>query len=76
MIIAALVPIAYLLWLFVQGTALHDHLWTLIILTALYVLITGVIIASVCGYMAGLIGASNSPIGVLVTSSPSVRVAK
>ncbi len=74
-IIAALVPIAYLLWLFVQGTALHDHLWTLIILTALYVLITGVIIASVCGYMAGLIGASNSPIsgvGILAVLGASL----
>lgn len=74
-ILASLIPIAYLLWVFVQGTALHDHLWTLIILTALYVLITGVIIASVCGYMAGLIGASNSPIsgvGILAVLGASL----
>jgi putative OPT family oligopeptide transporter len=30
--------------------------------TLAYILIAGVIIAAVCGYMAGLIGASNSPI--------------
>ena len=74
-IMASLIPIAYLLWVFVQGTALHDHLWTLIVLTALYVLITGVIIASVCGYMAGLIGASNSPIsgvGILAVLGASL----
>jgi putative OPT family oligopeptide transporter len=33
-----------------------------IALSIIYILIAGVIIAAVCGYMAGLIGASNSPI--------------
>ena len=31
-------------------------------LSIIYILIAGVVIAAVCGYMAGLIGASNSPI--------------
>ena len=33
-----------------------------IALSIIYTLIAGVVIAAVCGYMAGLIGASNSPI--------------
>ena len=33
-----------------------------IMLSIIYILIAGVVIAAVCGYMAGLIGASNSPI--------------
>jgi putative OPT family oligopeptide transporter len=33
-----------------------------IIFSIIYILIAGVVIAAVCGYMAGLIGASNSPI--------------
>jgi len=32
------------------------------VLSIIYTLIAGVVIAAVCGYMAGLIGASNSPI--------------
>ena len=31
-------------------------------ISIVYILIAGVVIAAVCGYMAGLIGASNSPI--------------
>ena len=38
-------------------------------------LLVGLIVASVCGYMAGLIGASNSPIsgvGILVAIAAAV----
>ena len=35
---------------------------TTILISIVYILIAGVVIAAVCGYMAGLIGASNSPI--------------
>jgi len=61
-IIASLLPIALLLWQFVQRGPLAPHFVPLAVGTAIYVLIAGVVIASVCGYMAGLIGASNSPI--------------
>ena len=74
-ILASLIPIAFLLWIFVKDGVLADHLWTLVILTSLYVLFTGVVIASVCGYMAGLIGASNSPIsgiGILAVLGASL----
>jgi putative OPT family oligopeptide transporter len=44
----------------------------------LYVLVAGVLIAAVCGYMAGLIGASNSPIsgvGILAVVGISLLLA-
>jgi putative OPT family oligopeptide transporter len=61
-IIASLLPIAWLLWRFIAGGPLEDAAVPLILGTLLFVLVAGVVIASVCGYMAGLIGASNSPI--------------
>ncbi|HEY4248618.1 MAG TPA: oligopeptide transporter, OPT family [Lacunisphaera sp.] len=61
-ILALLLPIAGLLWSFNSGTAIGPGSGSLIFYTLLYVLFIGVIIASVCGYMAGLIGASNSPV--------------
>lgn len=61
-IIAMLVPIAGLLWVFASGTAIADGIAPVILGTLVYVLVIGVVIASVCGYMAGLIGASNSPV--------------
>src|SRR6185295_630119 len=74
-ILAMLVPIAFLLWQFVAGGPLASGAMTLIPLTLVFVLIAGVVIASVCGYMAGLIGASNSPIsgiGILAILSASL----
>lgn len=61
-ILVSLAPIAILLWLFVSGGPLASGAPSLIAGTLLYVLVAGVVIAAVCGYMAGLIGASNSPI--------------
>lgn len=60
--VAMLLPIAGLLWIFASGTAIADGIAPVILGTLAYVLIIGVIIAAVCGYMAGLIGASNSPV--------------
>ena len=59
---ATLALIALLLWQFIAGSALAGHAPVLITATLVYVLVAGVVIASICGYMAGLIGASNSPI--------------
>ncbi|MDK4806138.1 MAG: oligopeptide transporter, OPT family [Novosphingobium aromaticivorans] len=61
-ILALMLPIAGLLASFASGGPAADHLVSTLVATVLYVLVAGVIIASVCGYMAGLIGASNSPI--------------
>lgn len=57
-----LVPIAFLLWQFLSATPLAGVSTAMVALTVLYIVIVGVVIASVCGYMAGLIGASNSPV--------------
>ena len=61
-ILGLLVPIAGLLWYFASGTPIADGIAPVILGTLVYVLVIGVVIASVCGYMAGLIGASNSPV--------------
>ncbi|MEQ1547489.1 MAG: oligopeptide transporter, OPT family [Chakrabartia sp.] len=61
-IIATLFPIAMLLWQFIAGGPIAEHAGVLIAGTLIYVMLAGIVIASVCGYMAGLIGASNSPI--------------
>lgn len=59
---AALALIGLLLWQFIAGTVLAAHAPALIAATLAYVLLAGVVIASITGYMAGLIGASNSPV--------------
>lgn len=61
-IVATLLPIALLLWQFIAGGPLTTHAGLLLAGTLVYILLAGVMIAAVCGYMAGLIGASNSPI--------------
>ena len=74
-IIAMLVPIAILLWIFASGTAIADGIGPTILGSLVYVVIIGAIIACVCGYMAGLIGASNSPVsgvGILAVIGASV----
>ena len=47
---------------FVAGTQLADRAGALTAFAVPFVLIVGFLIAGICGYMAGLIGASNSPI--------------
>ena len=61
-ILALMLPIAALLWWFAQGGPIGPSLGLVVMLSVLYVLVAGIMIASVTGYMAGLIGASNSPI--------------
>ena len=77
-IVAFMVPIALLLWDFVRGTDIHEHMAVLITVSVLFTLLVGLIIASVCGYMAGLIGASNSPIssiGIIAVLAASLLIA-
>ncbi len=61
-ILAAMIPIGLLLADFARGGPVETAFWPTLIATIVYVLVIGILIASVCGYMAGLIGASNSPI--------------
>lgn len=67
--LACMLPIGALLWLFAHGTVLASQAWGIVLIAIVFILVTGLAVASVCGYMAGLIGASNSPIsgvGILV----------
>lgn len=57
-----LVPIGWLLYSLIAGGALAGSAGLLIAGSLIFVLIAGLAIAAVSGYMAGLIGASNSPI--------------
>ena len=61
-IVASLVPIAFLLAAFADSGPIAVAPGLTIGLSLLYILGAGVVIASVTGYMAGLIGASNSPV--------------
>jgi putative OPT family oligopeptide transporter len=59
--LAALVPIAYLLWS-VLGSAAGGSVALVVAGSLVFILVAGAFIAAVTGYMAGLIGASNSPV--------------
>lgn len=61
-VVVMLVPIALLLWEFTRGTALQGSAAGIIVASLVFVFLIGLVIAAVCGYMAGLIGSSNSPI--------------
>ena len=61
-ILFSMIPIGLLLYAFGNTAPIAAHPSATIILSIIYTLIAGVVIAAVCGYMAGLIGASNSPI--------------
>jgi putative OPT family oligopeptide transporter len=77
-ILGSLIPIAWLLWRFIAGGPLEGAAVPLILGTLVFVLVAGIVIASVCGYMAGLIGASNSPIsgiGILAILGASLLLA-
>ncbi len=73
--LAMLVPIGILLWSVLQGGPLEASAIGLIAGSLAFILVIGLVIAAVCGYMAGLIGASNSPvsgIGILAILAASI----
>ena len=63
--IACLIPMAVLFVAFLNGGAISQYIVPLVIGSVLYVLVIGFIVAAVAGYMAGLIGSSNSPVSGL-----------
>jgi putative OPT family oligopeptide transporter len=63
------IPIAWLLWDFAVRNGLGAAIATLVIGGVAFVVVMSFLVSAVCGYMAGLIGSSNSPlsgIGILV----------
>jgi putative OPT family oligopeptide transporter len=66
---ACMVPIAWLLGSFGIASGLGSQTVVLVIGGIVYIALMSFFVAAVCGYMAGLIGASNSPlsgVGILV----------
>jgi putative OPT family oligopeptide transporter len=64
-----LVPVAWLLGHFANVSGLGSHTALLVIGGVIFVVILSFLVSAVCGYMAGLIGSSNSPlsgVGILV----------
>ncbi|MBS0575756.1 MAG: oligopeptide transporter, OPT family [Proteobacteria bacterium] len=67
--LACLIPVGWLLWHFAQTSGLGSQAWLLTLGGVLFVIVLSFLVSTVCGYMAGLIGSSNSPlsgIGILV----------
>lgn len=73
-----LVMIGWLLHDFIGGTPLAGQTWPLVVGGVLFTVVIGGFVATVAGYMAGLIGASNSPvsgIGILATVAVALLLA-
>lgn len=70
-----LAPIAVLLANFDSHGALSSHMTVLVIAGLIYIALMSFFVSAVCGYMAGLIGSSNSPlsgIGILAVIGASL----
>jgi putative OPT family oligopeptide transporter len=73
--VVCFVPIAFLLGHFAVESGLGDHWVALVAGGLIYVVVMSFVVSAVCGYMAGLIGSSNSPlsgIGILVVIGASL----
>jgi putative OPT family oligopeptide transporter len=73
--LACLAPIAVLLANFDSGGVLTAHMTLLVTAGLIYIAFMSFFVSSVCGYMAGLIGSSNSPlsgIGILAVIGASL----
>jgi putative OPT family oligopeptide transporter len=70
-----ILPICWLLWNFASSAGLGEHALLLTVGGIFIVVVVGFLVSTVCGYMAGLIGASNSPlsgIGILVVATTAL----
>jgi putative OPT family oligopeptide transporter len=63
--VVCLIPLAALLTTFLTGGAFFAIAVPLVLVALLYIVIAGFFVAAACGYMAGLIGSSNSPVSGL-----------
>ncbi|WP_309752564.1 OPT family oligopeptide transporter [Novosphingobium sp.] len=70
-------PILVLIWQFVQGGPLAAAIPAVLVLSLVFIVVVGIFTAVVTGYMAGLVGTSNSPVsgvGILSILIASVLV--
>ena len=75
---AMFVPILALVWGFVQGGPLAGSIAIVLVLTVVFTIVVGFAVAVVVGYMAGLVGTSNSPVsgvGILAVLIASLVIA-
>ena len=75
--LAVLLPIGWLLWSTIAGGPLAASGALLVAGAIVFIVVIGLMIAAVTGYMAGLIGASNSPvsgIGILAVLAASLML--
>jgi putative OPT family oligopeptide transporter len=78
MTLICLAPIPFLLARFDVTGALGGHITALVVGGMIYIILVSFLVSSVCGYMAGLIGSSNSPlsgIGILGTIGAALLLA-
>jgi putative OPT family oligopeptide transporter len=61
-ILLSMIPIGLLLYTFADTNPIAANPGATLGLSIIYILVAGIIIAAITGYMAGLIGASNSPV--------------
>ncbi len=67
--LVCMVPIGALIANFSAGSGLGGHMFAMVAGALVYIALMSFFVSAVCGYMAGLIGSSNSPlsgIGILV----------
>ncbi len=75
---ACMLPIAWLLGSIAVESGLSGQLALLVIGSVAYIALMSFFVAAVCGYMAGLIGASNSPlsgVGIVVVVGAALLLA-
>lgn len=75
--VAMFLPILYLVWQFVQGGPLAASILPVLAVSLVFIVVVGIFTAVVTGYMAGLVGTSNSPVsgvGILSILIASVLV--
>jgi putative OPT family oligopeptide transporter len=76
--LACMLPIGFMLSHFATSAGLGEQLGLLVVGGVVYVVLMSFFVAAVCGYMAGLIGSSNSPlsgVGILVVIGVSLLLA-
>lgn len=60
--VGCLLVIVGLVIAFASGTPLHDDRISLVAIAVGFVVLGGFVVAAICGYLAGLVGSTNSPI--------------
>ena len=74
---AMFVPILWLIWRFVQGGPLAAVIGPVLLMSVIFIVVVGIFTAVVTGYMAGLVGTSNSPVsgvGILAVLAAALLV--